>query len=99
MKMEKSLNELSKKLRIASDPNRMKILCLLFRNKGICVSEISNKLGLSIAIVSHHLQVLSKNGILQPIRKGKTICYKLTETNFTKDFQNLICKYTKVKSS
>jgi len=97
MKMEKSLNELSKKLRIVGDPNRMLILCTIFKNKGICVSEISKKLNLSVAIVSHHLQVLSKNGILQPIRKGKTICYKLTKTNFTHDFQNLICKYSKIK--
>jgi DNA-binding transcriptional ArsR family regulator len=82
IKQEKQkLELLAKKLRTAGDSNRLKILCLIFNNKKVCVSDIANYLGLSIAITSHHLQSLTKEGLLDSDREGKRICYSLSNSN------------------
>ncbi|KKP59556.1 MAG: Regulatory protein ArsR [Candidatus Magasanikbacteria bacterium GW2011_GWC2_34_16] len=89
----KDLKVLAKRLQAASEPTRLQILCLIFGKEKVCVSEIAKKLKLSVAIVSHHLQALYKEGILNPEREGKRICYILAETDFVNDLKNLICKY------
>ena len=50
-------------------------------------------LDLSIAIVSHHLQVMSKEGLVVPVRAGKKICYELQKEPFINDLKKFICKY------
>lgn len=87
------LNELSKKLRVIGDECRIKILCMIFNEKNICVTDIAQKLNLSIAIVSHHLQALKEEGILINERDGKKIKYKLVDDNFILDLKKFICKY------
>lgn len=87
------LNELSKKLRVIGDESRIKILCMIFNEKNICVSDIAQKLNLSVAIVSHHLQSLKEEGILIGEREGKRINYQLANDNFILDLKKFICKY------
>ncbi len=87
------LNELAKIMRTAGEENRLKILCVIFSNKKICVSDIAKELGLSVAIVSHHLQVMSKEGLLKAARNGKKVCYELPKEIFVKDLKKFICKY------
>jgi DNA-binding transcriptional ArsR family regulator len=87
------LNELAKLMRTAGDESRLKILCIIFTQKRICVSDIAEELGLSVAIVSHHLQVMAKEKLVLPIREGKKICYELPKDQFVKDLKKFICKY------
>lgn len=87
------LNELAKLMRTAGDENRLKILCVIFNKEKVCVSDIAKQLDLSVAIVSHHLQVMSSEGLVAPMREGKRICYKLPKDKFVKDLKNFICKY------
>jgi len=87
------LNELAKLMRTAGDESRLKILCVIFNEKNICVSEIAMNLNLSVAIVSHHLQVMSKEGLVVPVRAGKKICYELPKEPFINDLKKFICKY------
>ena len=87
------LNELAKLMRTAGDESRLKILCIIFNNKKICVSEIAKELGLSVAIVSHHLQVMSKEKLVIPVREGKNVCYMLPKDQFIKDLKKFVCKY------
>ena len=87
------LNELAKLMRTAGDESRLKILCVIFNEKKVCVSDIAHILGLSIASTSHHLQVMSKEGLISSIREGKRICYQLPEGPFIKDLKQFICKY------
>jgi DNA-binding transcriptional ArsR family regulator len=87
------LNELAKLMRTAGDTSRLKILCIIFNKRKVCVGDIANELNLSIAIVSHHLQVMSKEKLLIPVREGKRICYELPKDPFVKDLKKLICKY------
>jgi DNA-binding transcriptional ArsR family regulator len=87
------LNELAKLMRIAGDESRLKILCVIFSKKKICVSDIADDLGMSIATTSHHLKVMSKEGLLVSMREGKRICYELPKKPFVSDLKKFICKY------
>ena len=87
------LNELAKLMRVAGDESRLKILCVIFNEKKICVSDIAEDLEMSVAIVSHHLQVMAKEGLVIASREGKRICYELPKGPFVKDLKKFICKY------
>ena len=87
------LNELAKLMRTAGDESRLKILCVIFNEEKVCVSDIAKDLDLSVAIVSHHLQVMSKEGLVVSVREGKKICYQLPKKPFIKDLKKFICKY------
>lgn len=87
------LNELAKLMRTAGDESRLKILCVIFGKKKVCVSDIAKDLNMSVAIVSHHLQVMSHEGLLVSVREGKKICYELPKDPFVKDLKKFICKY------
>ena len=87
------LNELAKLMRTVGDESRLKILCIIFNGSNVCVSDIAKKLDSSVAIVSHHLQVMSKEGLLIPVRDGKRVCYELPKKPFIKDLKKFICKY------
>ena len=87
------LNELAKLMRTAGDESRLKILCIIFSKKKVCVSDIAKDLGSSVAIVSHHLQVMSKEKLVISMREGKRICYKLPKVPFVRDLKKFICKY------
>ncbi len=87
------LNELAKLMRTAGDESRLKILCVIFSEKKICVSDIAEELNMSVAIVSHHLRVMSKDGLVLSSREGKRICYGLPKGPFVKDLKKFICKY------
>ncbi len=87
------LNELAKLMRTAGDESRLKILCIIFGKNKVCVSDIAKDLGVSVAIVSHHLQVMSHEGLVIPVREGKKICYEIPKDPFVKDLKKFICKY------
>jgi DNA-binding transcriptional ArsR family regulator len=87
------LKDIAKILYTAGEENRLKILCVIFENKKRCVSAIAEDLGLSVAIVSHHLQVMAKKGLVQPIRTGKSVCYEVPKDALVQDLKKFICKY------
>jgi DNA-binding transcriptional ArsR family regulator len=86
-------NFLAKNFKALADENRLKVLCVIYDKKRVCVSEIAEKLKQSVAIVSHHLHALAKAGLVAPKRDGKRICYLLLNTSFSNDLKKLVCKY------
>jgi DNA-binding transcriptional ArsR family regulator len=89
---QNKVEALAKRLLVVGDQNRLKILCIIFDEKKVCVSYIANKLGMSVAIVSHHLKSLAAAGILGPEREGKQVCYMLLKSTFNTDLKNFICR-------
>ncbi len=61
-------------LKIISDTNRLRILCLLTK-KEHCVCEIFGVLELPQNLVSHHLAKLEKLSLLEKRKKGTFIIY------------------------
>jgi ArsR family transcriptional regulator len=61
-----------------SDPNRLLILYAL-NEKPLNVTDLINELGLSQPTMSRHLKVLRERGLVQAIRSGTVITYRLTD--------------------
>ena len=62
-----------------SDGTRLKIFWLLCHSKE-CVSDIAAAVGMSKAVVSHHLQLLRKSNLIKGTRVGQEIHYSLNNT-------------------
>jgi ArsR family transcriptional regulator, arsenate/arsenite/antimonite-responsive transcriptional repressor len=82
--------ELNDYLKVINEPNRLKILCLLKKQK-MCVCDIEESLSLPQNLVSHHLGVLRDYGLLASERGGQKIIYFRQEENIVK-YQGLLNK-------
>jgi ArsR family transcriptional regulator len=65
-------------LKLLAEENRFKILCVL-QNGEHCACQIIKHLGLPQNLVSHHLNKLKENGLVQGRKEGVWIYYSLTE--------------------
>ena len=65
-------------LRTLGHPVRLKIVAGL-AGKCACVKDIWECLGLPQAVVSQHLKVMKKSGILEARREGARVCYSLKD--------------------
>ncbi|RYG25653.1 transcriptional regulator [bacterium] len=54
-----------------SDPTRLRILELLAAEDELCGSEIAQKAGISMALLSHHWKVLDDAGVVTRTRRGQ----------------------------
>ncbi|MDX1947227.1 MAG: metalloregulator ArsR/SmtB family transcription factor [Pirellulaceae bacterium] len=68
--------ECAERLRALADADRLKIVQVL-RAGPKNVSEISAELSADIANVSHHLQILKREEIVETERQGRFIVYRL----------------------
>ena len=88
--VEKAI-ETSTSLKLLSDPTRLKIICLLFANKGgLCVYEVAEEVDISHSAASHQLSKLEARGVVESFREGQTICYKIVKNSLTKDLGRVI---------
>ena len=77
-KSEAKINQLIKFLKIISEKNRIKILCLLKKGEK-CVCEIWQCLKLPQNLVSHHLKTLKDFNLISSRKEGVKIFYKLNK--------------------
>lgn len=62
-----------------ADENRAKITFALCQENELCVCDIANIIGSSIATASHHLRTLYKQGIVKYRKEGKLVFYSLDD--------------------
>ena len=84
---------LSKKFSALSDDNRQKILDLLKKGE-LSVSEIGEKLQVTLATTSHHLDILKRNDLISSRRQGQQILYSLN-LSVIEELQKEIIKFFK----
>jgi len=63
-------------LQALAEPNRLRIVRLLAHGEH-CVCDVGGALGLSSALVSHHLRVLRASGLVSERRDGRWVHYAL----------------------
>ena len=63
------------------DNTRYELVRLLMTKKNICVSELADEVNISVAGVSQQLKILEKAKLIERIRDGQKICYKIDEAN------------------
>lgn len=64
-------------LKALADETRLRILeSLLVKEK--CVTALVRELGCPQPHASHHLRILRDSGVVEGIREGKQVCYRIT---------------------
>ena len=64
-------------LKALADETRLRILeSLLIEEK--CVTDLVRELGCPQPHASHHLRILRDSGVVEGIREGKQVCYRIT---------------------
>ncbi|QOR67485.1 helix-turn-helix transcriptional regulator [Cytobacillus suaedae] len=71
-----SVSQLFKAL---ADENRAKIAFCLCEDEELCVCDIANIIGATVATTSHHLRTLYKQGIVKYRKDGKLAFYSLDD--------------------
>lgn len=62
-----------------ADENRAKITYALCQDDELCVCDIANIIGSTVATASHHLRNLHKQGIVKFRKEGKLAFYSLDD--------------------
>ena len=75
---DEQAQELAEVFRMLGDPNRLRIAmaCL---DDPLCVGDVAERVGLSHALVSHHLRVLKAARFLSARKRGKQVFYAATD--------------------
>ena len=76
--LDPGIVELAEGLKALSDPNRLRILCLLLKGER-CVCEVERELGISQQLASHHLNVLKEAGVLRGGEEGASAFFSGVE--------------------
>lgn len=75
-------SSLTKLFDALGDVNRFKIFKLLLDSKNdICVTEFADILGISVPAASQQLKSLELSGLIERVREGQMICYKVRSTD------------------
>ncbi len=75
---KQDLNTLLDFLKVISEKNRIKILCIL-KNEERCVCEIWKILGISQNLASHHLKILKDFGLIKSRKQGLSVFYTINK--------------------
>lgn len=74
------MKELLKAAKALSDGNRLKALKLL-EGRDLCVCELTAALGLAQSTVSKHLSLLEDAGLVERVKDGLYVNYRLAREN------------------
>jgi len=90
-KVNGELKKLVDFLKVISEENRLKILCILEKGE-LCVCDIWKHLNLPQNLVSHHLRVLKDFGLVGSKKDGTKVIYSLNSKN-TKKYISLLSRF------
>ena len=75
-------------LKSLADPTRLKIIYIL-KNGELCVCQILEAIDKSQSTISHHLNMMKKEGVLSARKQGKWIYYKLANENIIDSLEEI----------
>ena len=73
------ISSVAKMLKAIADENRAKITYALCQDEELCVCDIANIIGITVANASHHLRTLHKQGLVKFRKEGKLAFYSLDD--------------------
>ncbi|WP_080873441.1 ArsR/SmtB family transcription factor [Oceanobacillus timonensis] len=76
---KEDFSRVSKLFKVLADENRTKISYALCIDSELCVCDIANIIGSSVATASHHLRSLHKQSIVKYRKEGKLAFYSLDD--------------------
>ena len=90
-KLASTLGEIAPKLKVCGHPVRLQILCAIERNES-CVTELWQCLEDSQPVVSQHLAVLKKNGIVRARAEGNRRLYSIVDAFIRRLVRELVAE-------
>ncbi|GGK40508.1 hypothetical protein GCM10010124_36630 [Pilimelia terevasa] len=78
-----SYHAASELLRALAAPTRVAIVTVLADTGTRCVHELVEALGIPQPLVSQHLRVLRRAGVVEGVRTGREIAYSLVDEHIT----------------
>ena len=82
-------NELAELFRLLGEPNRLRLVvaCL---DRPRTVGELTEEIGVSQSLVSHHLRLLRAARLLRQKRQGKNVLYDLPDCHVATMLTNMM---------
>ncbi|AEB74655.1 Cadmium resistance transcriptional regulatory protein CadC [Lactobacillus helveticus] len=74
---KEDISSVSQLFKALADENRAKITYALCQDGELCVCDVANIIGSTVATASHHLRTLHKQGIVKYRKEGKLALYSL----------------------
>jgi len=83
--------QIARNLRAMADPTRIQILSLIVdADRGRRpVTELADELGLTQPTVSHHLRVMTDEGLLERVQEGRTVWYSIVPSRVNDVFDSV----------
>lgn len=76
---KEDISSVAQLFKALADENRAKISYALCQDDELCVCDIANIIGSSVATASHHLRTLHKQGIVKYRKEGRLAFYSLDD--------------------
>ena len=76
---KENVSSVAQLFKALADENRAKISYALCQDDELCVCDVANIIGSSVATASHHLRTLNKQGIVKYRKEGKLAFYSLDD--------------------
>lgn len=83
-----------KLFKVVADETRLKIAFALCEEEELCVCDVANIIGSSLATASHHLRTLKQLGLAKLRKEGKLAFYSLDD-NHVRQFIRLAAAQSK----
>ncbi len=74
-----SFQDMAQLFKVLADDTRLKVAFTLCNEDELCVCDIANIIGSSMATASHHLRLLRNMGIAKYRKEGKLVFYSLED--------------------
>ena len=86
---KKSFNNIIKMNRALGDKNRTLIFQMLLKKEEMCICEMSIALEKTQPTISHHIQKLEEANLIEGIKSGKFIHYRIKKKSFEELFREM----------
>jgi ArsR family transcriptional regulator, lead/cadmium/zinc/bismuth-responsive transcriptional repressor len=76
---EQDISGMANMFKVLSDQTRMNVAFALCQENELCVCDVANIIGSSMATASHHLRTLKKLNLVKYRKEGKLVFYAMAD--------------------
>ena len=87
---KEDISSVAQLFKAIAEENRAKISFALLKGEELCVCDIANIIGITIANTSHHLRTLYTQGVVTFRKEGRLAFYSLDDEHVEQLFENAL---------